>query len=49
MQKLSKPENFHNMAIEEKFKIICNQSENVKITAQYIISEVKLYLDSCAQ
>ena len=35
--KLTKPENFVNMNCFEKFKVIFDQSANVKITAQYII------------
>ena len=35
--KLNKPDNFVNMNCSEKFKVIFDQSDNVKITAQYII------------
>ena len=33
-----KPETFSNLDISEKFKIIFDQAENVKATAQYIIN-----------
>ena len=38
INQLKKPENFANLDTSEKFKIIFDQPENVKISAQYIIN-----------
>ena len=37
LSRLQKPENFSALAVSEKFKIIFNQAENIKLTAQFII------------
>ena len=37
LQKLIKPENFMQLEACEKFKIIFNESSNVKATAQFVI------------
>ena len=38
LTKLNKPESFCELNLSEKFKIIFNESENVKVTAQYIVN-----------
>ena len=38
LNQLNKSENFLNLESAEKFKIIFDQAENVKFTAQYIVN-----------
>ena len=38
LSKITKPESFSNLNIGEKLKVIFDQAENVKATAQYIIN-----------
>ena len=38
IQKIRKPVNFEDLILSEKLKIIFNESENVKCTAQYIVN-----------
>ena len=35
--KINTPENFRNLEVCQKFKIVLNEAENVKLTAQFII------------
>ena len=37
LQKINTPENFANLEICHKLKIVLNEAENVKFTAQFII------------
>ena len=36
-EKMTLPENFHHLTVEDKLKIVLNKSENVKVTSQFII------------
>ena len=38
LSKITKPQSFSNLNIGEKLKVIFDQAENVKATAQYIIN-----------
>ena len=42
LNKLSIPENFHELGMKEKLSLVLNKPENVRLTAQYIVSFMDL-------
>ena len=42
LNKLRIPENFHNLERDEKLKIVLNEPQNVRHTAQYLVSVMDL-------
>ena len=42
LNKLCIPENFHNLERDEKLKIVLNEPQNVRHTAQYLVSVMDL-------
>ena len=42
LHKVCTPANFHELEMKEKFKIVLNRPENVRLTAQYIVAFMDL-------
>ena len=42
LSKLTKPENFSHLPPQDKLKLVLNKPENVRLTAQYIVSVMDL-------
>ena len=42
LNKLTKPENFSTLPSQDKFKIVLNEANNVKYTAQFLIDMMDL-------
>ena len=42
LRKICTPANFHELEMKEKFEIILNRPENVRLTAQYIVAFMDL-------
>ena len=40
MEKMTLPENFQSLAIQQKLRIVLNASENVKVTSQFILAAI---------
>ena len=42
LSKICTPVNFHELEMKEKFNIVLNKPENVRLTAQYIVAFMDL-------